>query len=390
MIPQIKISSFIKTLQLLSWGNTSIKPLKLLWYPACGSDFRVLHHSVTNNISVQSDFFIFNDLNDFEDEMLLCTLDAGFSTEEYVEIQFPDLPNVLCIYKSILFQKNDIKFIKKGLFLWGLDTHELFTKFVVAKIKIESIFIKRSAHQIFEEGLQKTMRLLNTRYFINSFYHSGINSAQYHEALNFAREKNLLLCLHSCYENIGNKNVDNLEYVFVFEKKYEKIIFTGNTFWKNGDEYIVKFNNGDEIYYARNQAEWEILYREHKPAYCFKEFEHNYSEEVYYNIFALHDDKFKYEKFEFPTSEQLDTLVDSEYIFTLGFKEGIDNIYLKGGGFSDLEYFDFKGNDMEKTVTNTIPAFYILNGEIIHIVIYYLQDFPKFKARLVVNTIIDF
>lgn len=114
MLPQIKKNSFALSVKNLSVGMESFKPLKLLWYPACGYDFRVLHHSCTNNISVQSDFFILSDLNCWENEFNIIINQEGFNIQESEKINFQDLPeDSECYYKTIRFNNGHVNFTKK-------------------------------------------------------------------------------------------------------------------------------------------------------------------------------------------------------------------------------------------------------------------------------------
>lgn len=218
--PLIKKSSFAETITLLNSGTNAIKPQKILWYPACGNDFRVLHHPVTNNLSIDADFYILNDSNNYEEEVMTqVDNNPNFDCTSY-RIKFPDLPpTAICCYKKIAFDNGYVRARKNVLFLWGISFEQLLEIFIQKKSKIETIFIKRFNDPRINEEISNTMNVLNTKYYINSFYKIGFPIKDYYaDRLTFARNHNLRLCQYSSYQNFGQENMDSMENVFVFER----------------------------------------------------------------------------------------------------------------------------------------------------------------------------
>jgi hypothetical protein len=63
------------------------------------------------------------------------------------------------------------------------------------------------------------MQTFNTRYYINSFYSSGlIIDQRYQEAINFASDQNLYLRAINGYEGVGTDDVNVLDFVYTFER----------------------------------------------------------------------------------------------------------------------------------------------------------------------------
>jgi hypothetical protein len=221
ILPQIKKKSFVKSIQNLSKGVGIFKPLKLLWYPACGWDFRVLHHSSTNNISVQSDFFILSDLNNWNDKFDNIITQEGFIIQESEQMIFEDLPeDAECYYKTIHFDNGHINFTKRFLLIWNISNERLIDIFrKIEDFKLETIFLRRQNEPQLTDQISLIMQTFNTRYYINSFYSSGlIIDQRYQEAINFARDQNLYLRAINGYEGVGAYDVNVLDFVFTFER----------------------------------------------------------------------------------------------------------------------------------------------------------------------------
>ena len=221
ILPQIKKQSFALSVKNLSIGVGNFNPLKLLWYPACGYDFRVLHHPSTNNVTVQSDFFILSDLNNWDNELNNLIEQEGFSILESEKINFADFPEeVECYYKTIHFDNGHINFTKRLLLIWNISNERLINIFQeIEDFKLETIFLKRHNDAQLTENISVIMQQFKTRYYINSFYSSGLISNQlYQEALGFASDQNLFLRAINGYVGIGNSEPNALEFVFTFER----------------------------------------------------------------------------------------------------------------------------------------------------------------------------
>ncbi len=221
ILPHIRRNSFINSLQNLSIGLKNFNPLKLLWYPACGSDFRVLHHIVTNNISVKNDFFILSDMNNHEADVLNTIAESNyFHLEEDILINFSDLPNnVSCTYKEIRFDNGEINIVKKCFMIWGITNQELYDIFSqVEGFRLETIFIKRCNDPIITENVRTLMDMFQCRYYINTFYQSGVlDQTSYNVALQFADNSKLLLRSISAYSGVGYSEINRLEFAFTFD-----------------------------------------------------------------------------------------------------------------------------------------------------------------------------
>jgi len=223
MSPLIRKSSFVDTIRLLSTGTNTLSPSRILWYPGCGDDFRVLHHPVTNNLSINPNFFIFNDQQNYEAEILALTNNnPNFECTSY-QLNFPDLPFwTQCYYKRFIFNNGYVREIKKVIFLWNMPFDQILDILLQNESIIETIFIKRFNDDRIEENISNTMNQLNTKYYINSFYQTGFSSAEYYENRRvFAENNNLRLCQYSSYSNFGNQDINSVENVFVFESKNE-------------------------------------------------------------------------------------------------------------------------------------------------------------------------
>jgi hypothetical protein len=221
MHPLIRKSSFAETIHRLNNGTNTMSNQKILWYPACGDDFRVLHHPVFNNVSINNDICILNDTSNLEEAVVnLINNNPDFEYINSYEINFPDLPSQYrCYYKSIVFDNGYVRSRKNALFLWGVSFEQLFELFNNNASKIDTIFIKRFNDLRITEEISNTMEILSTKYYINNFYTSGFaNIEDYNESLVFARNNNLKLCQYSSYENLGHENLDVIQNVFVFER----------------------------------------------------------------------------------------------------------------------------------------------------------------------------
>jgi hypothetical protein len=219
--PLIRKSSFAETIHLLNNGTNAFKSQKILWYPACGEDFRVLHHPVCNNVSINNDICILNDTDNCEDDVVnFINNHPEFECINNYEINFPDLPSQFqCYYKSIVFDNGYVRSTKNVLFLWGVSFDQLLELFINKTSKIDTIFIKRFNDLRISEDISNTMNILSTKYYINNFYAFGFATAEeYNESLIFARNNNLRLCQYSSYENFGNENIKAIQNVFVFER----------------------------------------------------------------------------------------------------------------------------------------------------------------------------
>jgi hypothetical protein len=217
----IRKSSFADTIHLLNNGTNVFKSKKILWYPACGSDFRVLHHPVCNNVSINNDIFILNDTGNYEEDIIdNINNNPNFKCKNNFEIKFPDLPaNFKCYYKTIIFDNGYIRSSKDVLFLWGVSFEQLLEMFTSNSSKIHTIFIKRFNDIRIDEDISNTMENLNTKYYINNFKKFGYATAEdYKEILIFARNNNLKLRQYSSYENFGQENLEMMQNVFVFER----------------------------------------------------------------------------------------------------------------------------------------------------------------------------
>ncbi len=217
----IRKSSFADTIHLLNNGTNAFKSRKILWYPACGSDFRVLHHPVCNNVSINNDICILNDTSNYEEEVHNeINNNPNFECINNFEIKFPDLPtNFKCYCKTIVFDNGYIRSKKDVLFLWGVSFEQLLEIFTSNSSKIDTIFIKRFNDIRIEEDISNTMGNLNTKYYINNFYKFGYATAEdYKEILIFARNNNLKLRQYSSYENFGQENLEIMQNVFVLER----------------------------------------------------------------------------------------------------------------------------------------------------------------------------
>ncbi len=221
MLPHIRRNSLLNTLQNLSIGLNNFNSMKLLWYPACGNDFRVLHHIVSNNIYVENDFFILSDMNNFEDDVLNTIAENNFfDIKENILINFPDLPNnVNCTYKEIKFHNGYNSVVKKCLMIWGITNQELYEIFSrVVEFKLETIFVKRCNDPIITENIKNLMNMFQCRYYINTFYQSGtLDQNSYNVALQFADNSNLLLRSISAYSGVSHREINQLEFAFTFE-----------------------------------------------------------------------------------------------------------------------------------------------------------------------------
>ncbi len=221
ILPQIKKKSFASSVKNLTVGVGNLKPLKLLWYPACGYDFRVLHHSSTNNISIQSEFFILSDLNNWDNEFDNIIEQEGFNIQESEKIIFDDLPEeVECYYKTIHFENGYINFTKRLLLIWNISNERLIKIFQeIEDFKLETIFLKRHNDVQLTDNISEIMQQFSTRYYINSFYSCGlINNQLYQHAIDFARDQNLYLRAINGYQGVGKSEANSLEFVFTFER----------------------------------------------------------------------------------------------------------------------------------------------------------------------------
>jgi hypothetical protein len=217
----IRKSSFADTIHLLNNGTNVFKSKKILWYPACGSDFRVLHHPVCNNVSINNDICILNDTSNYEEDVYNeINNNPNFECINNFEIKFPDLPaNFKCYYKTIVFDNGYIRYSKDVLFLWGVSFEQLLEMFTSNSSKIHTIFIKRFNNIRIDEDISNTMDILSTKYYINDFKHHGFpKSDEYTQKLIFARNNNLKLRQYSSYENFGQENLEMMQNVFVFER----------------------------------------------------------------------------------------------------------------------------------------------------------------------------
>ena len=181
----------------------------------------MLHHSSTNNISIQSEFFILSDLNNWDNEFDNIIEQEGFNIQESEKISFDDLPEeVECYYKTIHFENGYINFTKRLLLIWNISNERLINIFQeIEDFKLETIFLKRHNDVQLTDNISVIMQQFSTRYYINSFYSCGlINNQLYQHAIDFARDQNLYLRAINGYHGVGKSEANSLEFVFTFER----------------------------------------------------------------------------------------------------------------------------------------------------------------------------
>jgi hypothetical protein len=196
---------------------------KILWYPACGVDLRVLNHPPTNNISVTNDFFILSDIMDndktINDEIRSRGFNVMHSDNGTFYFSDPDLQkNVNYTYLVLKFDDGYIQFERKCLFLWKIPNEDVFQIFSkIPNFKLETLFVKRYNDDLVVDKVRATLDQFSCRYYINSFGSSGVLSERmYNEVIEFGRTQGLQLKAISGYGGVGNNNPDSLEFVFTF------------------------------------------------------------------------------------------------------------------------------------------------------------------------------
>jgi len=201
------------------------KTIKTLWYPACGSDLRVLHHTSTNNISVSNDFFILSDIANYNENVNEIISREGFriaySDSGTFYFYNPNLQeNIPYNYLVLEFDNGYIKFERKCLILWEISNENLIDVFSqIPNFKLETLFVKRCNDELIFDQVRATLDRFSCRYYINSFYSLGLISNKLHEeVVSFSRNQNLLLRAINGYEGVGSNNTDSLEFVFTFER----------------------------------------------------------------------------------------------------------------------------------------------------------------------------
>ncbi|MDA8910701.1 fibrobacter succinogenes major paralogous domain-containing protein [Crocinitomicaceae bacterium] len=70
-----------------------------------------------------------------------------------------------------------------------------------------------------------------------------------------------------------------------------KTVKIGNQFWMAENLNVTRFRNGDSIYFAKNEEEWNLSGREKNPAWCYPNFDDSKKnkETKLYNYFAVKD-----------------------------------------------------------------------------------------------------
>ena len=121
---------------------------------------------------------------------------------------------------TIHFDNGHINFTKRLLLIWNISNERLINIFQeIEDFKLETIFLKRHNDAQLTENISVIMQQFKTRYYINSFYSSGLISNQlYQEALGFASDQNLFLRAINGYVGIGNSEPNALVFVFTFER----------------------------------------------------------------------------------------------------------------------------------------------------------------------------
>jgi len=208
----------IQSLKLLLLRSGLNGAAKVLWYPACGNDFRVLHHPATNNVSIHNDLFILSDLKSYEEEVDDILDGKDFHVMENVSLHFRDLLGVKCNFKSIMFQNEYLNIRRDCLFIWGIGNEDLFSQFKESGFDIHTLFVKRRYERFLYEDVSSTMDVLNSRFYINSFHHFGVDGDHIKEAMSFAQTAGIKLRLHTSYQGMGRYDLNPAEYVYVFEK----------------------------------------------------------------------------------------------------------------------------------------------------------------------------
>jgi hypothetical protein len=196
---------------------------KILWYPACGEDLKVLHHPSTNNISVSNDFFILSDIMNYDETINDVIRNEGFNVIHRDSGTFyfshPDLQeNVTYTYLVLKFDNGYIQFERKCLFLWQIPNEDVLQIFFkIPNFKLETLFVKRYNDDFVVDKVRATLDQFSCRYYINSFYTYGmLSNAKYNEVIEFGKAQGLQLKAISGYGGVGNNNPDSLEFVFTF------------------------------------------------------------------------------------------------------------------------------------------------------------------------------
>jgi hypothetical protein len=199
------------------------KTIKTLWYPACGYDLRVLHHTSTNNISVSNDFFILSDSGNYSETINDIIINEGFNVVYRDSGTFyfsdPNLQeNVPYTYLVLKFDNGYIQFERKCLMLWDIANEDLMPIFSkIPNFKLETLFVKRYADELVVHQVKATLDQFSCRYYMNSFGSRGVFSEGiYNEVMEFGRNQGIQLKAISGYEGMGNNNPQSLEFVFTF------------------------------------------------------------------------------------------------------------------------------------------------------------------------------
>lgn len=152
----------------------------------------------------------------------------------------------------------------------------------------------------------------------------------------------------------NSTNTGTLKEIYNASGEIEAPVKIGNQIWSNKNLNVNTYRNGDAIFYASNQKEWEKVSREKIPAYCYLNFDSKNEKKFgkLYNYYAVVDSRgLAPEGWHVPTKREFEQMIN-----TLG-GEKVAGVKMRStSGWDIKDSYNFAhGNGDNSSGLNLLP-----------------------------------